>query len=95
MPNLETEDGTLVSSAIRDVTERRRMETALRLSEQRSRLIVDTAYDAFVAIDSDGLITDWNAQRREGARQVVVGHSRTPAGTSRRVRICVTRSTKD
>ncbi|MFQ5662671.1 MAG: PAS domain S-box protein [Terriglobia bacterium] len=35
---------------------------ALRASEERTRLIVETAYDAFIAIDARGVITAWNAQ---------------------------------
>jgi PAS domain S-box-containing protein len=31
-------------------------------SEERYRLIIETAHDAFVAIDEHGRITDWNAQ---------------------------------
>jgi len=37
---LETEEGTLVSSAIRDITERRRVEDTVRQSEERLRLLV-------------------------------------------------------
>jgi PAS domain S-box-containing protein len=44
------------------VIERQRAEDALRASEERARLVVDTAYDAFVAMDAHGLITDWNSQ---------------------------------
>jgi two-component system, sensor histidine kinase and response regulator len=36
--------------------------TALASSQQRYRLIVETAFDAFLEIDSAGAITDWNAQ---------------------------------
>ena len=36
--------------------------TALASSQQRYRLIVETAFDAFLEIDSAGTITDWNAQ---------------------------------
>jgi PAS domain S-box-containing protein len=39
---LETEDGTLVSSAIRDITERKRAEQALRQSEQHLRDVIET-----------------------------------------------------
>jgi len=34
----------------------------LEASEQRHRQIVETSLDAFVGMDSNGLITDWNAQ---------------------------------
>ena len=40
---LETEEGTLVSAAIRDVTERKRVEVALRESEQRRDLALQSA----------------------------------------------------
>lgn len=47
----------------RKVDRRRRLaETALRQSETRSRLIIETANDAFVAMDSDGSILAWNPQ---------------------------------
>ena len=39
---------------------------ALRSSERRRRLTVETAFDAFLEIDSDGKLTDWNG-RAEGA----------------------------
>ena len=34
----------------------------LRESEERTRLIVETSYDAFIAIDANGLVTAWNTQ---------------------------------
>jgi two-component system, sensor histidine kinase and response regulator len=36
--------------------------SALASSEQRYKQIVETALDAFVGMDSTGLVTDWNAQ---------------------------------
>jgi len=59
-----------------DVTERRRAEEALRASERRTRAILDGAQDAFVSIDVEGRITDWNpeAERTFGhPRAEVVG----------------------
>ncbi len=35
---------------------------ALGMSEERTRLIIDTALDAVVTIDAAGLVTGWNAQ---------------------------------
>ncbi|MDQ4130759.1 MAG: response regulator [Actinomycetota bacterium] len=40
----------------------RRIQQRLATSERQTRLIVETAHDAFVAIDSDGLIIDCNPQ---------------------------------
>ena len=42
--------------------ERRSALASLAESEARARLIVDTAHDAFIGIDSTGHITTWNAQ---------------------------------
>jgi PAS domain S-box-containing protein len=58
----------------RDITERKQADEKLRMNETRTRLIVDTAYDAFVAIDTDGRITDWNRQA-----EVTFGWSRQEA----------------
>jgi two-component system, sensor histidine kinase and response regulator len=35
---------------------------ALQRNEERTRLIIDRAYDAFVAIDREGRVIDWNPQ---------------------------------
>jgi PAS domain S-box-containing protein len=45
-----------------DITERKHAELKLRASEARTRLIVETALDAVVMMDRDGLITGWNPQ---------------------------------
>jgi PAS domain S-box-containing protein len=37
-------------------------ERALKLSEERNQLIVETALDAVIAINSKGLVTGWNTQ---------------------------------
>jgi PAS domain S-box-containing protein len=46
----------------RDMTESRRAQETLRESEQLARGIIDTALDAFVQMDEDGTIADWNTQ---------------------------------
>src|SRR5262245_29961741 len=40
----------------------RRAEEAARAGAERLRLLIDTAYDAFVAIDAGGGVIDWNRQ---------------------------------
>ena len=54
----------LVVVAIID-EERRRALARLAESEARSRLVIDTAHDAFIGIDSAGNISAWNAQAEQ------------------------------
>ena len=49
-------------STIQDVTMQRQVEEELRKSEERTRLIVDTALDAVVTMDRAGVITGWSPQ---------------------------------
>ena len=43
-----------------ELAERKRAEETLRESEARTRLIIDTALDAVVTMDSSGTVTGWN-----------------------------------
>jgi PAS domain S-box-containing protein len=61
---------------LRYAIERNRVESALRMSERRTRLIIENSLDAFIAIDSDGIINDWNLQAEKQfgwSRKQVIG----------------------
>jgi ammonium transporter len=55
-------DETYVNVYTRDVTDTRLAEDALRASEAQTRMIIDTALDALVTMDADGIIRAWNPQ---------------------------------
>lgn len=66
---LETEEANV--RLIEEIEERTRLE-------ERTRQIIESAYDAFVSIDADGIIIDWNpqAERTFGfTRDEVLGRS--------------------
>jgi diguanylate cyclase (GGDEF)-like protein/PAS domain S-box-containing protein len=50
------------SSLDRVDADRRQTETTLRASEQRNRLVVEASYNAFIEINADDVIIDWNPQ---------------------------------
>jgi len=53
LSTLETESETLVTSVVRDISERKRVEEELRESEQRFRNIFSSSNDAIFVIDPD------------------------------------------
>jgi PAS domain S-box-containing protein len=57
---LETEDGVLVTSAIRDITERKKAEDQARATSQYARSLIEASLDPLVTISPDGKITDVN-----------------------------------
>ena len=50
---------------LRDVTEQTWTQRALRESEEKHRLVVDTALDGVVTLDQAGRITGWNRQAKK------------------------------
>jgi PAS domain S-box-containing protein len=64
-------DPPFYTAFMRDITDRKRAEDALRRSEARKSAILETARDAIVTIDSQGKIIEWNPAATE-----VFGYSR-------------------
>ena len=65
-------------STLQDVTEEKRAEEELRESEERTRLIVETALDAVITMNEAGAITGWSPQAETTfgwARDDVLGRS--------------------
>ncbi len=58
----DAEHKTRWFSTLQDVTEHRLAEEALHASQERARLIIESALDAFVAMDAKGVVVDWNKQ---------------------------------
>ena len=57
---LETPEGVIVSAAVRDITERKRGEEAVRASEEKFRLLFNAAHDPNLLLDDAGRFIDCN-----------------------------------
>ncbi|MDG9669619.1 diguanylate cyclase [Hahella sp. CR1] len=49
----------------KEVAQRKIVERKLKESEARNRTILESSHEAFIAIDANGIITDWNKQATE------------------------------
>jgi len=68
---IETADGLLVSSVIRDITERRKAEEALAAAEARHRLVLESTSDGIFGVDTKGQLMFINSAGAE-----LVGYSK-------------------
>jgi PAS domain S-box-containing protein len=71
LSTLQAEGESLALAVVRDVTQRKQAEVALRRSEEQFRSIVNSVEDyAIFLLDADGRITTWNpgAERIKGYR---------------------------
>jgi len=61
---IKDENGKLIKwrGVDQDITARKHFQDALVDSEKRKRLILETALNAIVTMDSYGMVTDWNRQ---------------------------------
>jgi PAS domain S-box-containing protein len=62
LSTVETADGPVVLSVIRDISSRKRAEDALRRSEAQLRAIFEHSPDAIIGVDSHGKIVEVNEQ---------------------------------
>jgi PAS domain S-box-containing protein len=58
--NFVSKNETWRVAAIRDITNRKKAEEELRLSEEKYRLLVETASDSIFMVSEDGLVLDMN-----------------------------------
>lgn len=84
---LDSNGEILGMAFIRDITQRKGAEEALRASEDRYRQILATANEAFVAFDPDGSIVDWNTKAES-----IFGWSREEAIAGRLPEVIIPRS---
>lgn len=74
LTQISSSEPPLFTAFIRDITDRRQAEEALRRSETRKAAVLETALDAIVTADEEGRIIEWNP-----AAERIFGYSRALA----------------
>lgn len=70
---LHTDEGTLVTAAIRDITHRRRAEEELRLSEARFRSVFEQSLGYMLLLDLEGKVLSCNPAAARALRSDAAG----------------------
>src|SRR5689334_5944380 len=70
---LATPEGTIVSAAIRDITERRRLELTSKLASDRLHSAVEATQDAFALFDADDRLVLCNSVYRQSLPETIAG----------------------
>ncbi len=76
LTQVPTREPAFYTAFIRDITDRKNAEEALRRSESRKAAVLETALDAIISIDQDGKVIEWNpaAERIFGySRELAIG----------------------
>lgn len=63
-----------VDALQKEIDQRIIIEETVRANELRTRMIIESSYDAFIAVDAKGIIIDWNQQA-----ELIFGWSREEA----------------
>lgn len=74
----EYEGSRVIIAIVRDISERKAAEEVLQESDARMRMILESAIDGFISIDSGGAILEWNPQAAQifgWSRQETIGRS--------------------
>jgi PAS domain S-box-containing protein len=74
LTRVPTEGPPTFTGFIRDITERKKADAALRESEARKGAILETALDAIISMDEQGIIHEWNP-----AAERIFGYPRAEA----------------
>ena len=88
-PGQGPDDKALWFGVLSDVTESREAQAASLRSEQLLRSVLETAQDAFVALDADGAVIEWNRRAElvfERSREEAVGRDLVTLITPPRLR---------